>query len=301
MNKFEAALEDCLSLLSQGRAGIDECLDRYPEHAAELAPLLRSAEKLLALGTISASPEFRARGRQTLQNHMAAHPRRKANSTNRLFASPRMRLATSFAAVALALVSTGTVLAQAALPGDFLYAWKLQSERVWAAFFEEDTDYKVAISGRRVYEYVRVSGNPVVATRALENYTSSISKLLMALDLNPDQLDEVYHALLEQQEVLKNYGLQVPELDMSLETLSDALPEGTGQETDQEFDSPADGEGGQGLEGDFGGVSTAVAPFFEPGGEQDYQSPDNAAEQEDPGIEEIVTGSATAAAPILEP
>ena len=52
-------LDDCLALREAG-ASIDDCLALYPEHAAELAPLLRAVARLQATTTTAPRPEFLA-------------------------------------------------------------------------------------------------------------------------------------------------------------------------------------------------------------------------------------------------
>ncbi|MBC8248083.1 MAG: hypothetical protein H8E90_00260, partial [Anaerolineales bacterium] len=40
---LERALDECLSQLNTGELGLEDVLARYPEHEAELRPLLRTA------------------------------------------------------------------------------------------------------------------------------------------------------------------------------------------------------------------------------------------------------------------
>ena len=45
-NDLETILDTCLYQIEEGEASLEECLARYPEHAAQLQPLLMAATKL---------------------------------------------------------------------------------------------------------------------------------------------------------------------------------------------------------------------------------------------------------------
>ena len=291
MKSFDRILDTCLEQIAAGQSTIDQCLNENPQHRQELEPLLRAAEKVAGLRAIEPTAEFRQRDRRALEAHMSGNPRPATGQGlfGRLFSNPTAarRLATSMAAVALALVSTGTVLAQSALPGDPLYSWKLQTEQLWRPFSSEKTQYELHLSERRAEEYLAVYQSPELATRALQNYTKSLTELLIQLELRPDQVLSVYEGLLDQQEDLVAGGLTIPELDAVLRTLT---PTDTGQAPDDSGQSPpatnteeggnsAGGEGsagntvqddGQnnvlatGIPGLLQGVATAIAPILNP-------------------------------------
>ncbi len=125
MNELETILEECLDQLEGGESNIDECLARYPEHAAQLTPLLSAATKLAVAREVRPSPAFRARNRTELNIYIQKHPQLKPVSP--LF----WRFTISLVTMVLAFVATGTAFAQKALPGDSLYSWKLTSENIW--------------------------------------------------------------------------------------------------------------------------------------------------------------------------
>jgi hypothetical protein len=291
MKSFDRILDTCLEQIAAGQSTIDQCLDENPQHRQELEPLLRAAEKVAGLRTIEPTAAFRQRGRRALEAHMSANPRpaTREGFFARLFSNPTAarRLATSMAAVALALVSTGTVLAQSALPGDPLYGWKLQTEQLWRPFSGEKTQYELHLSERRAEEYLAVYQRPELATSALQNYTKSLTELLIQLELRPDQVLTVYEGLLDQQEDLVAGGLTIPELDAVLRTLT---PTDTGQAPDDSGQSPpaTDTEEGGNSAGGEGSAGNTV--------QDDGQNNVLAT-----GIPGLLQGVATAIAPILNP
>jgi hypothetical protein len=162
---FEHVLDECLSQLNTGELGLEEVLARYPEHEAELRPLLRVAMLVRQTPRAVPSREAKAAGRQQL---LAAVVRKKqeraqaqAQARVRLGLLPRLRqnvatlvqpwtlpyqmrqplrLAQAIAAVLLifSLVSAGTVgVAADSLPDSPLYTIKRATERVQLALTSE--------------------------------------------------------------------------------------------------------------------------------------------------------------------
>jgi hypothetical protein len=76
--KLDQALEECLSLLEQGQATMEECLDRYPHHADELHVLLSIALETRRVSLPSPSPEASAAWRQRIVDALAARTSRRS-------------------------------------------------------------------------------------------------------------------------------------------------------------------------------------------------------------------------------
>lgn len=190
MTEFETRLHECLEALSQGRWDLDECLRHNPEHAAELRPLLLAASMTARAYDVQPRAEFAAKARerfliasgQRLQEAMDIEPsptffaaarvrflmtaqrmklgERTAQREPRrvpLFGSPFRALAGGMAAVVVLLgASTFTVSsASAALPGDWQYPIKLQTERVRVSLALTDDakrSVKLDIAEERVSE-----------------------------------------------------------------------------------------------------------------------------------------------------
>jgi len=150
---LERALDECLSQLNTGEFGLEEVLARYPEHEAELRPLLRMAMLVRQVPQAVPSPEAKAAGRQRLLSAVARKRREKARvrpgllrrleQSAAVLVQPlvrpqrqSLRLAQAIAAllVIVSLVSAGAVgVAAGSLPDSFLYPIKRTAEWVQLA------------------------------------------------------------------------------------------------------------------------------------------------------------------------
>jgi len=150
---LERALDECLSQLNTGEFGLEEVLARYPEHEAELRPLLRTAMLVRQVPQVVPSAEARAAGRRRLLAAVARKRREKAPARAGLlrrlgqsaailvqpWVQPQrqsLRVAQAIAAllVIVSLVSAGTVgVAAGSLPNSPLYPLKRTAERVQLA------------------------------------------------------------------------------------------------------------------------------------------------------------------------
>ncbi|MBI5287494.1 MAG: hypothetical protein HY873_00810, partial [Chloroflexi bacterium] len=64
MDRFEEQLHECLQALIEGRWDLDECLRRYPEHAASLRPQLLVSLALMESGAVSPRTAWASRARE---------------------------------------------------------------------------------------------------------------------------------------------------------------------------------------------------------------------------------------------
>ena len=127
--QFEAILDTCLDALLVGEWTLIECLQQYPDHAADLKPALQMA----LLTTRLNQPEMAAASvtalEMRLQGTLLAQQSRPSRSAVLL---PISRWVATIAIVLFLTVSVGggAVAASAnAIPGDFLYGLK----RLWEA------------------------------------------------------------------------------------------------------------------------------------------------------------------------
>jgi len=205
MNKIDTIFEECLDRIQSGESSLEECVARYPEHAAELTSLLRASTRLGRAGEVMPSPVFKARTRTELNAYIHAHPRVKRTSP---FA---WRLAYNVVTSLLAFLILGTAIAQRALPGDTLYDWKLTSERVWRTVSIDRLATDLTLSNRRVKELVRVYGDENRRTRAVANYQQMLVRFKSDQDIRHQE--RIIPVLRFHQQSLSQVGISIPELD----------------------------------------------------------------------------------------
>ncbi len=207
-NDLETILDTCLYQIEDGESNIDECLARYPEHAAQLEPLLKAATKLSRGREVVPDPAYKARARTQLNVYMQQYPQRKRVSP--VF----WRFTIAAMTVLLLFVASGTAFAQTALPGDAFYTWKLTSENVWRLTSNDPLGVDITLSNRRMNELVVVSGSgdQVRRARAVENY----EKLLIKFNAEQDEEKRArtLPILRAQHEALIKAGIQLPELEV---------------------------------------------------------------------------------------
>lgn len=206
MTEFEKALEVCLHDLEHGASNVDECLRRHPGHALQLEPVLLTAAYLQHGREARPSAAFKARVRNKLIQGMQAHPP-KTMTFSFMFVRPVV----SLAIIVLALLITGTVYAQNALPGDLFYAWKLASENAWRAIATDPVGTDLALADRRVEELIAVRDHPALHMEALEAYFEVIARLESAM--NPENETRILQVLEAQIEELNDAGIPVAQVD----------------------------------------------------------------------------------------
>lgn len=205
-NDLEIILDTCLTQIEEGEASIEECLARHPEHAAQLQPLLRAATKLSRGRDVIPDPSYKMRARSQLNTFMQQHPQRKRVSP--VF----LRVGIAFATVMLLFLASGTAFAQQALPGDTLYNWKLTSEHLWRFTSEDQLDYDITLSNRRVNELMEVSHDELRREWAIQNYEKLLIKFRNLEDAK--DRERILPVLRAQHDALINAGIEVPELEV---------------------------------------------------------------------------------------
>ena len=263
MTEFESRLHECLEALSQGRWDLDECLRRNPEHAAELRPMLLAAMMTARAYNVQPRAEFASAARerfliatgQRLQEVMDVEPSpaffaaarmrfllaaqrmklgetapQRAASRLPMFRFPMRAMAGGMAALALMLgASTYTVAsASAALPGDWQYPVKLQTERVRLALaFSDDAkvNVKLDIAEERVSEIQQLTKRgriigPGVLDRLAEQTQPLIDDARQG-GWDPDQAARLQAVSAKEQEVLATVAGQVaPDAQDNLEAVA---------------------------------------------------------------------------------
>ena len=218
MKDLERALDDCLVTLRSGSVSIEACLTRYPEHAAQLAPMLRVALLAWQAPGPTLSSDFRLRLRSRL---LARGARRHDGPAFRL-SLPPLRTAAALITLAVAVLTTGTAFAQRALPDTSLYAWKLTSEAAWRSASSDPLGVDLALSQRRLNEWIAVADDPDRSPRAIEAYREVVTRL-HAADTPADH-DRILNALQAEQDDLEAAGLTLPPLEGQFPSEDESKP-----------------------------------------------------------------------------
>ena len=207
MTEFERVLQECLHDIEEGVSSVDECLSRHSQYARQLEPILLTSAYLARGREARVSDAFRARVRRRLVREMYERPRKRAVSGFHF-----MRLATSLAVILLALLATGTVYAQSALPGEPFYGWKLASENVWRAVSPDPVAIDLAIADRRVEELIAVRNDPALYALALNAYLEVSARL--RLELDTENAAQIMAALESHAETLNQSGVILPQPEL---------------------------------------------------------------------------------------
>jgi hypothetical protein len=137
---LEQIFEECLERVLQGET-IESCLMRYPNEAAGLEPLLRTALGVTnRAAALKPDPEFKARAGMQLQGALYAAAQPKPQEKQKGFNWQRSWAFALSAVVLLLFSGVGTAFASTnALPDQPLYGAKLAKEQVQLAFtFSEE-------------------------------------------------------------------------------------------------------------------------------------------------------------------
>jgi hypothetical protein len=167
--EFENKLNDCLEKLLSGTETVEQCLQRYPDDAQELEPLLRTAMSVHKTVDITPSPELKARIRYNLQLKMAevGKPRRAS------WFSMQPRWATAMTAVMLVFVLGGgaVLAADSSMPGSPLYPLKILTENIslkLAGSDIEKAELSLTFADRRVEEINYLIENDKLTEKNME-------------------------------------------------------------------------------------------------------------------------------------
>jgi hypothetical protein len=197
--ELSTILDQCLERLLHGES-VEQCLERYPEHAAELRPLLETASAASQALDIEPSEDFRARARYQLRAELDRQPPRR-----RWFAfgwQPRWVMV-ALVVLAIVLAGSGTVAAaDDSMPDSPLYPVKLATENVRLALSSSDVrraELYAALVERRVAEiaYLIEKGKVKRLERAAQRLRTYLAKM-SALPLAPERLATTARAPSEQ-------------------------------------------------------------------------------------------------------
>lgn len=216
MSKLELALENSLERIDQG-ATLEECLASYPEFSDQLKLLLLAAQQVQSVPAMVPSPAFKSE----LRTQLLAHTR----TTRRPVAwrnTPTFRYAVSFAVLVLGLTTSGTALAQRALPGDILYGWKLGSENVWRSFQKNEASADLALTHRRIEELKAVKGYAELELIGIQAYSNVLEHIGSQFASDPQSVIAIQDEILSQRGLLEELYGEDEDLS-SLDALFEAI------------------------------------------------------------------------------
>lgn len=158
---FEGILDECIDRLRRGES-LEQCLERYPEQAAELEPLLRVALAAHKASSVEPRPEFKAQARYQIQSVLRTRERKRPSRRVPFLGwLPRWATAILVAVFVFLMAGGGTVAAASdSMPGDILYPVKMATERVQIAFTFSDggkAELHAKFAGRRAEEVARMA------------------------------------------------------------------------------------------------------------------------------------------------
>lgn len=189
--RFDDILNECTEHLLRGES-VEQCLQRYPEQARELEPLLRVA---VAAGRASSAaeprPEFRARVRQEIRSRLhSPRPKPELKRIPALQWIPRWAAVAACVALVFVFAAGGTVAASSgSLPGDTLYPVKTATEQVRMSLtFSNDAKARLEarFAERRTWELARLAekgrtGQLEVAAAKFEEHLANIDQLAVQI------------------------------------------------------------------------------------------------------------------------
>jgi hypothetical protein len=190
VEKIEVILVQCLDDIREGRASLEDCLNRYSEVRSELESLLQVALSIKAPTGICPSDAFKVKARANLMNYIHTSQLRKKvkRSPGQLsirywwhIAWARATAIAVTVALAISLAGTGTAYAaQSSLPGDTFYSVKLvieQLQRIITFDDAREVELELKYADTRLDELEELVSVPVIQTASNEESSNDVSAM----------------------------------------------------------------------------------------------------------------------------
>ncbi len=153
--EFDNVLDECLERLLVKGETIEQCLQNYPEQAAELEPLLQTAMAAKEASAVQPRPEFRAEARYQFHSALSEVASQKSRSFFGWF--PRWATVGTLV-LGFMLMGSGTVAAAGySMPDNPLYPVKLATEEVQLTLTPSDlgkAQLYAKLADKRVVEII---------------------------------------------------------------------------------------------------------------------------------------------------
>jgi hypothetical protein len=178
--KFDDILNECLERLLVKGETVEQCLQSYPEHAAELKPLLQTALASKKALEVKPSAEFKARARYQFRTALAESATKKSRPS---FAWLPGWATTLILALGLLLAGSGTVAAaNYSMPDSPLYPVKIATEQVQLSLTRSDEgkeELDIKLADKRVAEIIYLADKG--DAKRIEATTQQLNKNLEGL------------------------------------------------------------------------------------------------------------------------
>ena len=178
--EFDNVLDECLERLLVKGETIEQCLQGYPEQAANLKPLLQTALATKKAVAIQPRAEFKAKARYQFRSALQEAASRRRHPFFGWFP----RWATVVAIVLAVLLAGGGTVAAAShsMPDSFLYPVKLATEQAQLALTPSDIGKArlcAKLADRRVAEIIYIANKG--DAQQVEVVTQRLDKRLVML------------------------------------------------------------------------------------------------------------------------
>jgi len=216
-------LDDCLLEVTAGRLSIEDCLQRHPQVAAQLEPLLRTATKVWAIPRASGLnfEKRRAIEQQLLNRAVQFRPAAASRQSAAPAHSLRLRLGLIAIVFCALLVSgLGFVTASASsLPGEMLYPVKRWTEQISLATASSSSQASlhVDLARRRLDEFEALAARDDVRPELMTEASTSLAAALQTAAVLP----------VEQQQVIASAVIRLADVQAALTKNSSAAASAT--------------------------------------------------------------------------
>jgi hypothetical protein len=156
--RFDNVLNECLDRILKGET-VEKCLQRFPEQAQELEPLLRTAQAARIASTIQPRPEFKAKARYEFQSALRKMEAKKTGRKSIFNWQWQSGWAVALVVVMVVVLGGGGTVAASSnsMPDAPLYSVKLASEEVQLAVTPSEiaqAELNAKFANRRTEEIV---------------------------------------------------------------------------------------------------------------------------------------------------
>jgi hypothetical protein len=223
-------LANCLDVIEQRGATLEECVAPYPDQRGPLIELLSAAQALRAAPAVTPSLDFRIDARQRLIAHLPSRRSRRAVMVNvlsawrhRLVASKVLLLRLTVILLVGVVIGSSVVAASAqSLPNDVLYPVKRTMEQARLVFAPDSTssgDLRLTFAVERLAEVQRLIDRDrgAEAVIAIDDFSDQMESAVSITQSMPDTTERAI--------LIKRVNESIQSSDVVLSRAQERLPE----------------------------------------------------------------------------